>query len=258
MLRLLFLSLIYSTYSQSIIHVGILDDNENSNELIHLNLPNITFCSKRGLNFQLHWINTFNLLNKLESEENQTNIYLTYTEQFSTKLIRDFCLLNRIPFINLKSDENLCSLTSFVYPPPSKKLLFIRIFFYRSFNREYFLRPNILQVLINYLKSNHIENAVYIYDNDQSKYRIYQLLELMNNDEYFNTFLLDIRIIVNDDDIYSLLYSIDANSFQKNQLFKYILLDFYSFDQYEKVFEQISHMGLYLIVLFLSYKREDP
>jgi len=110
-------------------------------------------------------------------------------------------------------------------------------------NEEYILLPNILQVLINYFKYNHIQNAVYIHDNDQSNYRIYHLLELMNNEEYFNSFSLDIRII--NDDIYSLLYSIEANSFQKNQLLNYILLDLYSYDQYEKIFQQISHMGLY-------------
>jgi hypothetical protein len=122
MLRLLIFSLIYSTYCQSLIHIGIIDENDNSNGLVHINVSNITFCGKRDLNFQLHWINTFNslpnLLNKLESEDNQTNIYLTYTEQFSTKLIQDFCQINHIPFINLKSDENksnLCSLTSFVF-----------------------------------------------------------------------------------------------------------------------------------------------
>jgi virulence-associated protein VapD len=121
----------------------------------------------------------------------------------------------------------------------------ISFFFYRLFNQEYFLRSNILQVLIHYLKFNHIQNAVYIYDNNfQSKYRIYQLIELMNTEEYFNSFSLDIRII-QDEDIYSLLFSIEANSFQKNILSKYILLDFYSYDQYERIFQQISHMGLY-------------
>jgi hypothetical protein len=116
--------LIFSTYCQSIIRVGIIDDNDNPKGLVHINVPNITFCDRQGFNLQLHWINTLNslpnLLNKLElDDENQTKIYLTYTEQFSTKLIRDFCQKNHIPFFNIKSDENktiLCSLTSFVFP----------------------------------------------------------------------------------------------------------------------------------------------
>jgi len=106
--------------------------------------------------------------------------------------------------------------------------------------------PNILRILINYLKYNYVQKAVYIYNNDESTYRIYDLLQLMNNDEYFNNFSLDIRT-TRYEDVYSLLYSIESNSFHKDQLPKYILLDLYSYNDYENIFEKISHMGLYSI-----------
>jgi len=128
----------------------------------------------------------------------------------------------------------------------------IDFFFFRSFIEEYFLMPNILQVLISYLKYNYVQKAIYIYNNDESTYRIYELLQLINNDEYFNNFSLDIRTI-RYDDVYSLLYSIESNSFYKDQLPKYILLDLYSYDDYEKMFEKISHMGLYFIYFLLAF-----
>lgn len=122
MLSLYILYLFFAIiYCQSTIRIGIIDDN-NSKESIDINLPNITFCNQKGLNLQLYWINTFNslpnLLNKLELEVNLTNIYLTYTDQYSTKLIENFCQINHIPFFNMKSNENniiLCSLISFVF-----------------------------------------------------------------------------------------------------------------------------------------------
>lgn len=125
-------------------------------------------------------------------------------------------------------------------------LITIIVFFLRSLHREYFLKPNIHQVLISYLKAHHIKKVVYIYNNDESTYKIYELLNLMNNDEYFNRFSLDIRT-TRYEDIYSLLYNIDSMSFQKDQLTKYILLDLYLYEDYENILEKISHMGLYSI-----------
>ncbi len=117
----LFLSIIYSTYCQSTIRIGIIDDNDNPKRFVNINVSNVSFCGQKDLNLQLHWINTSNslsnLLNQLEFEENFTNIYLTYTEKSYTKLIRDFCQTNSIPFINMRSYESntiLCSITTFV------------------------------------------------------------------------------------------------------------------------------------------------
>jgi hypothetical protein len=115
--------------------------------------------------------------------------------------------------------------------------------------------PNILRVLINYLKYYHIQKAVYIYDNHESTERIYQLLQLMNDEEYFNNFSLDIRT-TDYEDVYSLLYSIESNSFHKDQLPRYILLDLYSYDDYERMFEKISHMGLYFIDFLIRIHRD--
>jgi hypothetical protein len=103
--------------------------------------------------------------------------------------------------------------------------------------------PDPLRVLISYLKNHHVQKAAYIYDNDESTRRIYELLKLMNNDEYFNNFSLDIRA-TRYQDIYSLLYSIEIHSMNKDQPPKYILLDLESYSDYQRMFEKISHMGL--------------
>jgi hypothetical protein len=104
--------------------------------------------------------------------------------------------------------------------------------------------PNILRVLFSYLKFNHVHRAIYIYDNEESTHRIYELLKLMNYDEYFDDFILDIRTTVYED-VYSLLYSIESHSLHKDQVPRYVLLDLHSYDNYEKMFDKISHMGLY-------------
>ena len=100
------------------------------------------------------------------------------------------------------------------------------------------------------MKYNGVQKAAYLYDTDESSYRIYELLKLMNNDEYFNDFSLDIRTI-RYDDVYSLLYSIELNVLQKDQLPRYILLDLHSFDDHKRMFERISHMGWYFIYIVL-------
>ena len=113
--------IIYFTYCQSTIRIGIIDDNENPKGFVNLNVPNLTFCNQKDLNLQLYWINTSNsfsnLLTKLEGEQNSTHIYITHTKHFYSKLIEDFSQIHHIPFINMKSYENkttLCSLTTFV------------------------------------------------------------------------------------------------------------------------------------------------
>ncbi|CAF3366348.1 unnamed protein product [Rotaria sp. Silwood1] len=227
----LFLSIINFSNGQSTIRIGIIDDNYDHTDFINIKVPNVTFCGRKGLNLQLHWLNTLdslpNLINTLEYEQNFTNIYLTRTINFYTNLIRDFCQTNHIPFINMKSYGSktmTCSTTT-------------------SFSQEYFSTPDILQVLINYLKYNHVQQAIYLYDNNEAAHRIYELLELMNKDEYYNNFSLDIRTTLYRD-VYSMLYDIEASSLQKDQLASYILLDFHSYDAYERMFEKISHMGL--------------
>ncbi|CAF0775474.1 unnamed protein product [Rotaria sordida] len=231
----LFLLIIYFSHGQSTIRIRIIDDNYNYTDFVNIKVPNVTFCGRKGLNLQLHWLNTLdslpNLINILEFEQNLTDIYLTRTVQSHTNLIRDFCQINHIPFINMKSYGSktmICSTTTTTTT---------------SFIQEYFIMPNILQVLINYLKFNHVQKAIYIYDNDEATYRIYELLELMNKDEYYNNISLDIRTTRNDD-IYSILYSIESNSLQKDRLSSYIVLDLHSYDDYERMFEKISHMGL--------------
>jgi hypothetical protein len=141
-------------------------------------------------------------------------------------------------------NNNVCNL---------KIHLFILIFFFRSPIQEYFLKPNILRVLISYLKYYQIRKAAYLYDNEGATRRIYDLLQLMNNDEYFDDFSLDIRTI-DYEDVYSLLYSIESNSLHKDQPPRYILLDLESSYDYERMFEKISHMGLYSILILCSSK----
>lgn len=110
--------------------------------------------------------------------------------------------------------------------------------------------PNILRVLLSYIKYHHIEKALYIYDNHESTQRVYELLQLMTNDEYFNNFLLDLRTIKYQD-IYSLLYSIEIHTINKDQPIKYIILDLKSYTDYEMMFDKISHMGIN--ISFYSY-----
>ena len=102
--------------------------------------------------------------------------------------------------------------------------------------------PDVLRVLVSYLKYHRIQKAAYIYNNDEAKRRIYELLTHMNNDEYFNNFSLDLRATQHVD-IYSLLYSIEVTAIQKEQPPKYILLDLGTYKDYERMFAKIAHMG---------------
>ena len=114
----------------------------------------------------------------------------------------------------------------------------------RSFNREYFVMPNLLRVLISYLKYHHVRDAAYIYDSNEATYRIYELIKLMNVDEYFNDFSLNIKT-TKYQDVYLLLYSIEIHSIIKDHPPKYILLDLETYLDYVRIFNKISHMGLY-------------
>ena len=104
--------------------------------------------------------------------------------------------------------------------------------------------PDILRVLVNYLKYEHVHRAIYIYDRDEAKHRVYHLLQHINHDDYFNNFSLEIRT-TEEKDIYSLLYNIESSSFAKDLTSRYIFLDLYSYADYEQMFEKISHMGAY-------------
>lgn len=235
------------TYSQSTIYIGILDDNDYPQGILNIVIPNITFCNSYGLKLEIQWINSSNsladLIDKLELQQNQTNIYLERTQTFSTKLIQDFCQMHRIPFISMHSYKTLP--ITFVFKIFKRIFFFLYIrFLFRSFTEEYSVMPYTLRVLLSYLKYHDIEKIVYIYDNNESTHRIYELLKLMNNDEYFNDFSLDIRTIQYED-IYSLLYSIEIHSHNKERPPKYIVLDLKSYSDYEIMFNKISHMGLY-------------
>ncbi|CAF1245495.1 unnamed protein product [Rotaria sordida] len=223
---LLFYAMMFLTYSQSTINIAIIDDIDYPTGFLNIVIPNVTFCNHHGLILRTHWINSsyslIDLIDKLESQENQTNIYLTRTTKFSTKLVQDFCQTYRIPFVSMRSYGSITS---------------------TSFNYEYSVMPDILHVLISYLKYHHIQNAAYIYDNDEAIYRIYELIKLMSTDEYFNDFSLNIRTTRNQD-VYSLLYSIEIHSITKEQPPKYILLDLESSLDYDRMFNKISHMGL--------------
>jgi len=239
LLQMLSLGLLYfvfgiisSTFcAQSKIHIGIVDSNVNLTRIINIDVPNVAFCTDKIFSFQLYWINTMKILpnffEQLQSDYKTIHVFLTYTNDFYTKLIQDYAQINQIPFVDIKSSDNqlnLCSLT-------------------KLFDQEYYFRPNILQVLINYIKFSRIKKAIYIYNNDESTNRIYDLLKFFNIDEYFNRFSLDIRSI-HHHDIYSLLYHIDSYSFEKNDRSRLILLDLYSYEDYKDLFEKISHMGL--------------
>ena len=120
---------------------------------------------------------------------------------------------------------------------------------------EFIVTPDILRVLANYLKYHRIQKAAYIYDHSEAANRIYQFLQLLNTDEYFNNFSLDLRTTKHED-IYSLLYTIEVNYLQKDQRTKYILLDLETYEDYEEMFDKVSHMGSLLNEFEKEKKRE--
>ncbi|UJR21339.1 hypothetical protein I4U23_024433 [Adineta vaga] len=225
-LLMIFSTMVLFTSSQSTISIGIIDDNDSPRGVLNIAIPNITFCYHQGLILQIRWINPWksllNLLNELEVRANQTHIYLARMDHFSTKLIQGFCQTYRLPLVIMNSQGIITT---------------------PSFTQTYFVMPNILRVLISYLKYHSIRKIVYIYDNEEAKHRIYEFLQLANYDEYFNNFSLDIRT-TRHEDVYSLLYSLDIHSNNREQPPKYILLDLELYVNYENMFEKISHMGL--------------
>lgn len=234
------------------VRIGIVDDVAASKQPVKIKLPNRTLCGQSNFHLQLHWLDAAHslphLLNRLESDKELTHVYIARTTKFSTQLIRDFCEMNRIPFVNMQSYGSktmLCSRPTCVAERAYRAHV-SRCCPFRSFAQEYFVTPDTLRVLFNYLKFNHVHRAIYIYDNEDSTHRIYELLKLMNNDEYFSDFVLDVRTTLYED-IYSLLYSIESHSLHKDQVPRYILLDLHSFDAYETMFDKISHMGSYRV-----------
>ncbi|CAF3438343.1 unnamed protein product [Rotaria socialis] len=217
-------------------NVAIIDDNDYPTGILDIGIPNVTACDRQGLILRTRWINSShsltNVMDQLEFDKHQTNIYLARTNKFSTKLVQDFCQTYHKPFISMRSYGSVTS---------------------ASFNYEYSVMPDILRVLVSFLKYYHVENAAYIYNNNEATRRIYELIKLMNYDEYFNDFSLNIRATRNQD-VYSLLYNIEAHSMNKEQSPKYILLDLETYADYIRMFNKISHMGLtgdlyYYIVL---------
>lgn len=95
------------TSSQSTIYIRILDNNDYPKGTLNIVIPNITFCYSHGLKLEIQWMNSSNsladLIDQLELQQNQTNIYLERTQTSSTKLIQAFCQTHRIPFISMHS-----------------------------------------------------------------------------------------------------------------------------------------------------------
>lgn len=237
--------MLFSTYSQSIINVVIIDDNDYPNGVLDIPLLNTTFCDHQGLIIRTRWTNSSysltDIIDQLEKNKNQTMVYLARTTEFSTKLIKDFCETNLIPFISMRSYGTLEPRFVFEF----RRYTCYIIFLIRSSNYEYSVMPDILRLLVSYFKYHRIRRAAYIYNNNEGSHRIYELIKLMNNDEYFNDFSLNVRTAYNQD-VYPLLYSVEIDSVNKEQPPKYILLDLETYSDYSKMFDKISHMGLYL------------
>jgi hypothetical protein len=102
--------------------------------------------------------------------------------------------------------------------------------------------PDILRVLLSYLRYHRIQTVAYIYDHHEAQRRIYELLKLINNDDYFNNFAVHFRSICQDD-VYSILYSLEVNALNKEDSSRYVLLDLATYRNYELMFNKISHMG---------------
>ena len=211
LLLLFFLPLISFVYTQSTIYVRIVDDNDYPQGILTVLLPNLTFCNATRLQLQIQWINTSTsladlLLNGFDFDDQRKHVYLTRTSKLSSRLIQDFCRTYHIPFLTIHSSERLSAMYAF------SSLSFIHSMIFSSSS----VMPDSLRVLISYLKYHHVQKAAYIYDNEESSDRVYQLLKFMNYDEYFNNFSLDIRMTKHQD-IYSLLYSIEIQTITKDQ-----------------------------------------
>ena len=111
---LLFFSMIL--FTQSTIYIGIIHNNNYPGENFNIFIPNIIYCNRSGLKLQTQWIDSSNplsnLIDKLELNQNSTTIYLALENEFSTKLVKDFCETYRIPFVSMYSYGNIA--TTFV------------------------------------------------------------------------------------------------------------------------------------------------
>ena len=108
--------------AQSKVRIAIMDDMTYSQYPINLQIPNITFCGRDELQLELSWVNTtdslISLFDRLQSDHNPTDIYLTRTSRLATELIQDFCQLSRRPFVNMQpsaNEINLCLTTTYVF-----------------------------------------------------------------------------------------------------------------------------------------------
>lgn len=117
--------------AQSKVRIAIMDDMTYSRHPINLQIPNITFCGRDELQLQLSWMNTtdslISLFDRLQADQNPTDIYLTRTSRLPTELIQDFCQLSRRPFVNMQpsaNEINLCLTTAYV----------LWLFFFSSLN----------------------------------------------------------------------------------------------------------------------------
>ena len=117
------------------------------------------------------------------------------------------------------------------------------MFFFRSAAARRWMLMDPLKLSAIYLKFYQVRKLVYIYDHRETSSRLYRFLEYLNEDDYFRNFSLEVRT-TNDDDIYSLLYSIESQTFNKYDVKRYILLDLQSYDEFEFLFKKLSHMGL--------------
>ncbi|CAF4613811.1 unnamed protein product, partial [Rotaria magnacalcarata] len=67
---LVFFPLISFTYSQTIINVAIIDDNDYPTGVLDIAIPNVTVCDRQGLILRIRWINSShsltNVMDQLE------------------------------------------------------------------------------------------------------------------------------------------------------------------------------------------------
>lgn len=101
---ILFFNLLTGCHSQMLIRLVILDDQDDPQRMIYFDSTNVTLCHQSKVRFEISWMNSSQALkNTYRFEQNQPVIFLARTARFSTRFIRDFCQIRRIPFFTARS-----------------------------------------------------------------------------------------------------------------------------------------------------------
>jgi hypothetical protein len=134
------------------------------------------------------------------------------------------------------------------------------------------LMPDILPVLIAFIRRYQVNQLVYLYDDINGAHRLKQLMQMQTTSKIQNLNIIS-RYLENPDDSYDLLQNIEimtsspartvaSTSANQKVQGRYIVLDFHSFDTYRIIMDKIKHRGMttadyHYILLTLNAKQLD-